>query len=399
MSGVPALRFPGFEGEWEEIKLGDVLRVKGRRNRDKTFGREHVLSVSGDLGVVNQIAHLGRSYAGADLGEYHVVEQGDVVYTKSPLKENPFGIIKTNLGKPGIVSTLYAVYEVKDEHSPEFVNRYFEADDRTNAYLKPLVNKGAKNDMKIGNERVLIDPVRFPTFAEQRKIAAFLSAVDARIALAGRERAGLGWFKAGLLQALFSRALRFARPDGGAFPEWEVSPLSHVTTTFSGGTPTASNPTFYGGGIPFIKSGELSAQVTEQTLTEKGLKKSSAKLVEKGDLLYALYGATSGETALARTSGAINQAVLCIRTSQNKDFLFQWLKMKKEEIRSAYLQGGQGNLSAEIVKALQVPLPHPDEQARIATALAALDRRAGIAAREEAALARFKAGLLQALFA
>jgi type I restriction enzyme S subunit len=69
---------------------------------------------------------LGRSYAGASVHNYHVVEIGDIVYTKSPLKSNPFGIIKLNKGKPGIVSTLYAVYKTKiDKVYGEFLNCYF----------------------------------------------------------------------------------------------------------------------------------------------------------------------------------------------------------------------------------------------------------------------------------
>jgi type I restriction enzyme S subunit len=67
------------------------------------YGKDEVLSVSGELGIVNQIEHLGRSYAGVSVHNYHVVEVGDIVYTKSQLKANPFGIIKLNKGKAGIV--------------------------------------------------------------------------------------------------------------------------------------------------------------------------------------------------------------------------------------------------------------------------------------------------------
>ena len=74
---------------------------------NSNFGKEDVLSVSGDYGIVNQIEFQGRSFAGVSVAPYGVVGTGDVVYTKSPLKSNPYGIIKTNKGKPGIVSTLY----------------------------------------------------------------------------------------------------------------------------------------------------------------------------------------------------------------------------------------------------------------------------------------------------
>ena len=92
------------------------------------FGKEDVLSVSGEYGVINQIAFQGRSFAGESVADYHVVETDDIVYTKSPLKANPYGIIKVNKGIPGIVSTLYAVYHPLNTIAPRFVDLYFAND-------------------------------------------------------------------------------------------------------------------------------------------------------------------------------------------------------------------------------------------------------------------------------
>ena len=80
-----------------------------------------MLSVSGDCGIVNQIELLGRSFAGKSVADYHVVRTDDIVYTKSPLKEYPYGIVKYNNGQDGIVSTLYAVYHHKDDVDGQFV--------------------------------------------------------------------------------------------------------------------------------------------------------------------------------------------------------------------------------------------------------------------------------------
>lgn len=96
-------------------------------------------------------------------------------------------------------------------------------------------------------------------------------------------------------------------------------------------------------------------------------------MVEKGDLLYALYGATSGEVAISKISGAINQAVLCIRTNQNKDYLFYLLKNSKDRIVQTFIQGGQGNLSAKIVKELKFNFPNLEEQTKIASFLSLID--------------------------
>ena len=98
------------------------------------------------------------------------------------MKEYPYGIVKTNTGKVGIVSTLYAVYSVNDNANNKFIEYYFSLANRANRYFKPIVRIGAKHDMKIGNQEVLTNQVVFPTVKEQEKIADFLSLLDERIA-------------------------------------------------------------------------------------------------------------------------------------------------------------------------------------------------------------------------
>ena len=168
---------------WEQRKLGDYLEVSKEKNRDALFGKEDVLSVSGEFGIVNQIEFQGRSFAGVSVANYGVVEVEDVVYTKSPLKSNPYGIIKTNKGKSGIVSTLYAVYKPKNNVDSEFVQIYFELDSRMNSYMHPLVNKGAKNDMKVSDENALKGPVIFPSIEEQKTISQYFDKLNCLITL------------------------------------------------------------------------------------------------------------------------------------------------------------------------------------------------------------------------
>ena len=178
-----ALRFPEFTDEWIFAPLYDYLEVNKERNRNDEFNKGAVLSVSGDYGIVNQIQHLGRSFAGSSVRDYHVVRKGNIVYTKSPLKEYPYGIVKVNKGNDGIVSTLYAVYSVKHNAVGGFIESYFALPKRTNRYFKPIVRIGAKHDMKIGNEEAIANIVCFPSYTEQRKIAAFISLLDQRISV------------------------------------------------------------------------------------------------------------------------------------------------------------------------------------------------------------------------
>ena len=181
--GKPTIRFKGYTDDWEQRKLGDYLEVSKEKNRDALFEKEDVLSVSGEFGIVNQIEFQGRSFAGVSVANYGVVEVEDVVYTKSPLKSNPYGIIKTNKGKSGIVSTLYAVYKPKNNVDSEFVQIYFELDSRMNSYMHPLVNKGAKNDMKVSDENALKGPVIFPSIEEQKAVSQYFDKLNCLITL------------------------------------------------------------------------------------------------------------------------------------------------------------------------------------------------------------------------
>lgn len=170
--------------EWDELKLSHYLSVSKEKNTELKYSKEDVFSISGELGIVNQIELLGRSYAGVSVAPYGVVKPNDVVYTKSPLKANPYGIIKTNkMGKTGIVSTLYAIFNCKNNVNPNFVQYYFESDKNLNDYLHPIVNIGAKHDMKISDENSLSGIVVFPPLSEQKKIAEILATQDRVIEL------------------------------------------------------------------------------------------------------------------------------------------------------------------------------------------------------------------------
>ncbi len=203
--GTPCVRFKGFNDAWKLVPLSDCLSVNTEKNMDGKYGREDVLSVSDDFGVVNQIKLLGRSFAGKSVLNYRVLKHGDIVYTKSPLKVKPFGIIKVNDGESGIVSTLYAVYTPKEGVSARFINYYFAPAQRMNKYIHPLVNKGAKNDMKVSDENVLKGTISIPTtIEEQEQIAQFFSDLDGRILVQKQQLERLKQMKQSCLGLLFA---------------------------------------------------------------------------------------------------------------------------------------------------------------------------------------------------
>ena len=186
----------------------------------------------------------------------------------------------------------------------------------------------------------------------------------------------------------------------GFTDDWEERKLAEFTTSFSGGTPSAGNSSYYKGDIPFIRSGEINSDKTELFLTEDGLKNSSAKMVSVGDILYALYGATSGEVGISQINGAINQAILAIRPigGYSSHFIMQWLRLQKQKIIDKYLQGGQGNLSGSIIKNLILNVPNFEEQQKIGSFFKQLDDTIALHQRKLDLLKEQKKGYLQKMF-
>lgn len=201
---VPKVRFKGFGGGWKKVKLSECLEISTTRNLNNEFGVNEVLSVSDEEGVMNQIKLLGRSYAGKSVTNYKILRTNQVVYTKSPLKAKPYGIVKVNKGETGIVSVLYAVYDAKECVSPDYIHYYFEPTFRINNYLLPLINKGAKNTMNISDEVSLQGDIILPnTLEEQVRIVEFLQSLDRQITLHTQRLEKLKQIKAACLDKMF----------------------------------------------------------------------------------------------------------------------------------------------------------------------------------------------------
>lgn len=110
------------KGTWQRIALCKVLQ---ERNEKNVNGRT-ICSVSVSQGVVNQVEYLGRSFAAKQTSHYNIVKYGDIVYTKSPTGNFPYGIIKrSNIREDVAVSPLYGVYIPASDSIGVFLHFYF----------------------------------------------------------------------------------------------------------------------------------------------------------------------------------------------------------------------------------------------------------------------------------
>lgn len=202
------LRFPEFNSTppWKPTKLGDVLK----EHKLKSDGKSLVHSVSVHKGLVNQIEHLGRSYAAADTSHYNLVKPNDIVYTKSPTGDFPYGIIKqSHLIEDAIVSPLYGVFTPINENIGLIIEAFFESPARANAYLAPIIKKGAKNTIQISNETFLSQTILLPTNErEQSKIASLLRTQLELISAHARKFEELKKHRRFLMQKLFTNPIK-----------------------------------------------------------------------------------------------------------------------------------------------------------------------------------------------
>ena len=236
-----------------------------------------------------------------------------------------------------------------------------------------------------------------PTKAEQTAIAAALSDADAFISILEKLIAKKCNIKQGAMQELLTGKKRLPGFSG----KWEVKKLGEIAIFFSGGTPSTSIASYYGGGIPWITSGDLNKGVIYEVdgrITNQGLENSSAKMIEENTLLIALYGATSGVTAISKIRAAINQAVLAIiPRTDNSTFLLFKLGYLKNWIIKTYTQGGQPNLSCDIIKSIEVTLPHITEQTAIAQILSDMDAEIEALEQKLNKYRQIKQGMMQEL--
>jgi len=421
-SKAPRIRFPEFKDEWEHKRLSEFLCEAKKRNGDLKYGKDDVLSVSGEMGIVNQIEHLGRSYAGVSVHQYHVVEVGDIVYTKSPLKANPFGIIKLNKRKAGIVSTLYAVYNVKEKNAyGPFFDYYFSLDANTNRYLRPLVKKGAKNDMKINNAHVLHDRIFVPATNEQKRIASFFTVLDQKIAQLKQKKTLLEQYKKGVMQKIFSQELRFKDENGKEFPDWENTNFGKLYSFKITNSLSRDKLNYELGRVKNIHYGDIhTLYKTLFDITKENVPfiNSNIKLdridndnfCQKGDLVIA--DASEDYSDIGKAIELIeleNQKVLAglhtILARPNKDKIhlgFGGYLMGIEYIQMQIRKIAQGTkvlgLSSKKLSEISVFLPSKEEQVKIVDLLIALDEKINRTQNQIQQTGQYKKGLLQNMF-
>lgn len=200
-------RLPGFSGEWKNIKLCEVLSERKEKNVEQNL---RICSVAVQKGVVDQVEHLGRSYAANDTSNYSVAHYGDIIYIKSPTGDFLYGIVKQNLLQETVaVSPLYGVFTPLTFGLGYFLHTYFQSAICARNYLLPIVQKGAKNTINITNDTFISSKLYLPLDVEEQKaIADTFIAADREIELLQQDIEQEKQKKKALMQLLLTGIVR-----------------------------------------------------------------------------------------------------------------------------------------------------------------------------------------------
>jgi type I restriction enzyme, S subunit len=416
---VPKLRFPGFSAPWVHEPLSKVLKEHKLKN---TAGRD-VFSVSMEYGIVNQIELLGRSYAAADPSHYTIGRRYDIVYTKSPLKAFPFGIVKQcKFDGEVALSPLYGVFTPPNPHLGLMIEAYFESPNRSKDFLSPLCQKGAKNTLQITNTTFLSGRLPLPAQpAEQQKIAECLRSVDELIAAQARKLDALKTYEKGLIQQLFPREgetqprLRF--PEFQDAPAWADASIQelidkkfivgHLDGNHGSLYPRAEE--FSETGVPYISANCFNNGRVDfsrcKFLPEKKALKFKKGVARDGDILFA-HNATVGPVAKLNTDldfVILSTSLTYFRCNQDLlmgDFLRCALvsPVFVDQYTRVMSQSTRNQIPITAQRTFNLQLPSLPEQQCIADCLTSLDDLIAAQTQKLEALKTHKKGLMQQLF-
>lgn len=390
---------------WKQTKLAQLVNER----KEISDGKCEVFSVSVHKGFVNQVEHLGRSFAASDTSRYNLVRPYDVVYTKSPTGEFPYGIVKQNLANSNvIVSPLYGVFVPASQSVGRFIAAYFESPARANRYLEPLIKKGAKNTMQISNDTFLSGSIPFPdSELELELIVTCISSIEEMIAAESQRLDRLKAHKKGLMQQLFpaegetTPRLRF--PEFAGRSEWKEVPLSKLGSLVSGLTYRPED--VRDSGLLVLRSSNIiNGEIVLEDCVYVDPQIRGAELLLPSDILICV---RNGSKALIGKSALIphgmpectHGAFMTVFRSPTPHFVFQLFQTPQyQKLVAADLGATINSINGAALLKYKFRVPSELEQKKIANLLSTVDAWISAHARRIDCLKRHKYGLMQQLF-
>ena len=377
---VPQLRFPEFSNEWEKNKLGNLAVIKSgispSKYELKTTGSLPFLKVE-DLNNCRKYQFNSRVYSESLKNS---INKNSVIF---PKRGAAIRLNKVRINKVAALmdSNLMALLPNTELLNTEFL------------YYKIMLDglykiADTSTIPQINNKHILPYKLNLPILPEQQKIAAFLTAVDNKIEQLSKKQELLGEYKKGLMQQIFSQAIRFKADDGSEFPDWEEKKLGGVGRIRKGSQLNKSELTDTGD-YPAINGGINPSGYTDKWNTGK----NTITISEGGNSCGYINFITS-----KFWSGGHCYSIEELKGDVLNRFLFQYLKFNEHLIMRLRVGSGLPNIQKGEINNFKVNLPSLEEQTKIANLLSSIDSKIEQVGKQLRESKQFKKALLQQMF-
>ena len=383
LNNIPSLRFPEFNCEWENKKLGEVAEKRIVKNKDNKI--KNVFTNSAIQGIVNQRDFFDKDIANQNnLLGYYIVEHNDFVYNPRISNYAPVGPISRNNLQSGIMSPLYSVFRF-NFGNVDFVEYFFNTT-KWHKHMEDIANYGARDDrMSFSTGDFYKMPILFPNIKEQTKIASFLTVVDDKLQALKQKKTLLEKYKKGVMQKIFSQELRFKNDNGNDYPEWEEKNLGELSAITTGKLDANA----------MIENGEFRFYTCA-----KDYYKIDKYAFDTEALLISGNGANVGYIHYYKGKfNAYQRTYVLDRFDDNiiymKYFLDNFLHLR---INSEKKEGNTPYIVMATLSEMQIYLPCLEEQTKIANFLSAIDDKINHCQEQIVNTEVWKKGLLQQMF-
>ncbi|WP_210135757.1 restriction endonuclease subunit S [Staphylococcus sp. GDX8P80P] len=402
IANTPELRFPNYENSWFSYKLNDISERVTRKN--KNLESQRPLTISGQLGLIDQIEYFNKSVSSKNLTGYILIKKGEFAYNKSYSNGYPLGAIKKlERYDLGILSSLYICFSFDENIDKSFMKNYFES----TKWYREVANiavEGARNHGLLNipvNDFFNIN-INLPIQYEQEKIGEFFSKLDRQIELEEKKLELLEQQKRGYMQKIFSKELRFKDENGNDYPKWVTQKIKELGNVYTGNTPSKKQSAYWNSNnyiwvTPTDINNKKNVKNSEYMLSDEGFKK--ARQLPKNTLLITCI-ASIGKNAILREEGSCNQQINALVPNNDKNVDFLYYAFEKV---SKYMKRIAGKTATQIVNKstfenISIEVPNIEEQLKIGRFLNSFDKLIEKQVSKIELLKQRKQGLLQKMF-
>ena len=399
---VPELRFPGFEGEWEDVKFVSIFQEVSNKTSD--LAKYPLFSLTVEKGITPKTERYKRDFLVKKSDNFKIVEPRDIVYNPMNVTLGAIDLSKYNYDIA--LSGYYHVMKIINSFNPDFISNFLKTE-KMIIHYKKIATGSLMEKQRVHFSEFKNIIKKFPTNKEQQKIGDFFSKLDRQIELEEQKLELLQQQKKGYMQKIFSQELRFKDENGEDYPDWKEKKLGDITEQSMYGIGASAtrfdSKNIY---IRITDIDEKSRKLNYQNLTTPDELNNKYKL-KRNDILFARTGASTGKSYIHKEEKDIYNYYFAgflikfeIDEQNNPLFIYQFTLTSKfnKWVKVMSVRSGQPGINSEEYAKLPLVLPNKLEQQKIAEFLDRFDQQIELEKQKIEILQQQKKGLLQSMF-